>query len=152
MTINWEKVSTDGKTILPDGAYRFCVRKPEVKDTKSGGKMLSVRLTVVDGEHEGKSIFGSFNIENQNETAVNIGLGNIKAIYLSNGEEPSDEWGRLDGMFCDAKVTVTKNDQYGESNQIRIIAPKKGEPYVAPKIVNGLPESLAKDEMPGFLK
>jgi len=86
--------SPSGYEPIPAGWYEAEVVKSEMKDTKSGGKMLSVQFKVLEGEHENRLVFANFNLINANPTAVEIAqreLGNlVNACGLDEVEDSAD--------------------------------------------------------------
>lgn len=47
---------------IPDGTYECMVMEAEMKATRSGGEMLSVRLDVIDGQYQNRRIYDNMNI------------------------------------------------------------------------------------------
>jgi hypothetical protein len=79
---------------IPAGWYEAEVAKSEMKDTKSGGKMLSVQFKIIDGDYEKRVVYANFNLVNSNPQAVEIAqreLGNlIHACGLEDIEDSVD--------------------------------------------------------------
>jgi hypothetical protein len=68
-------------TPLPEGMYTVVVEECEEKTTKAGtGKYLACVLKVVDGEHQGRTVFYNLNIENPSAKAQAIGLAQLSAL------------------------------------------------------------------------
>ena len=73
---------------LPPGWYAVEVTSGEVKTTKAGnGTRVAIRFDVRGGAHDGRVVFGSFNLTNPNPKAAEIGreqLGQLSVACASN--------------------------------------------------------------------
>ncbi len=71
---------------LPEGRYRVYVANTEVKKTKAGtGEYAAIKFQVVNGPHQGHSVFANFNIVNQNPKAQQIGRAEFKRFLTAIG-------------------------------------------------------------------
>jgi len=153
MSMNWmdklndmdetEAQETDFQP-LPDGWYEATTSDAKEKENRSGeGHHLSVTFTVVGPTHEGRLVWGTYNVDNPNETAVKIGLGELKRMMLAAGLEKMGDVSDLDGLTCWIKVGRDKNN--AERNVIkayRAKAPDADEPAAkaeAPKAAAAAP-------------
>ena len=104
---------------LPAGWYTASISGAEVKNTKSGGKMISLKYEILGPTHSGRFIFGNLNIRNANPKAEEIGrqqLGDImRAIGLTHLSDTDD----LIGGKLSIKLKLTHSDQYGPGNDIQ---------------------------------
>jgi hypothetical protein len=78
--------------LIPEGWYNAKITKADLKDTKNGtGKKIDIRYDILGPTQQGRVIFGSINIANQNPTAEKIGqqqLGeHMRAIGLARVED-----------------------------------------------------------------
>lgn len=78
--------------LIPEGWYTAKITKSDLKDTKSGtGKKIDIRYDILGPTQQGRVIFGSINIVNDNATTERIGkeqLGShIRAIGLPRIED-----------------------------------------------------------------
>jgi hypothetical protein len=143
--------------LLPAGWYKATITKSELKKTNSGGLMVAVRYDITAPTHEGRIIFGNFNIRNANSTAENIGrqqLNNLRlAIGLANPVQDTEE---LLGAEVYIKVGIGK-PQYELNGKKEPILDSNGDKvikYEAQNEVNGfkaidcaeLPEAKPKAE------
>lgn len=72
--------------ILPAGQYMAVVTGAEIKKTNSGtGEYIQVELTISSQAHTGRKVWDNFNIKNDNQKAVDIGLSKLKAMALAIG-------------------------------------------------------------------
>jgi hypothetical protein len=84
------KVDTGAKVsdfdTFPAGSYELELIEASVEPTNAGdGELLKHRLRVIDGEQEGRFIFGNINISNPNPTAQKIGQGEFLALRTVTG-------------------------------------------------------------------
>ncbi len=104
---------------LPAGWYTASISGAEVKNTKSGGKMISLKYEIIGPTHSGRFVFGNLNIRNANPKAEEIGrqqLGDImRAIGLTRLSDTDD----FIGGKLSIKLKVTQNEQYGPGNDIQ---------------------------------
>ena len=107
--------------VLPNGEYTVACTDAIVKTTKTGnGSYINAEFTIREGNHEGRKLFQNFTLTNPNETAVNIGRGQIKSFLIASGatsftlKSVSD----LCGKTAIAKVAIEKSEEYGDRNKI----------------------------------
>lgn len=89
-----------GRTLLPVGIYNMKITDTEVSETNSGGHALKVTFTVLDGEHEGKSIVEMLNIVNSNADAQRIALNSLKTILTVGGHANPNHLADSDEMLA----------------------------------------------------
>ena len=71
---------------IPDGDYTMQVPKTELNETKSrNGYRLDVEFTIVEGQHENRTLFTSLNVRNSNQQAEQIALGELKRLSEACG-------------------------------------------------------------------
>lgn len=106
---------------LPIGQYIVAITNAEVKATKDGnGSYINAEFTVKSGEHEGRKLFQNFTLSNQNQQAVDIGRGQIKALLIASGATDFrlKSVNDLCGKVVTAKVGIETSEQYGSRNKI----------------------------------
>ena len=114
------------KTVVPAGRYSVTVSAAEVKETKAGGAMVIVKFQVLDGEYKGALIEDNYNIINDNETAVRIGRGKLKAILKHGGAdniEALNDTDELLGLCLD--ISVTEEEESFTNDEGELIEFKK---------------------------
>ncbi len=122
--LNLENVAEQGVPV-PDGSYNVAIEKAEVKETKSGGKLIAVQFSVIDGPHSNRKIFNQYNFENASAQAVQIGLGQLKGMMKAFGHknpnklESTDELVGLKGVV---RVKVEEDPGYGAQARIKSYA------------------------------
>jgi hypothetical protein len=133
---------------LPAGWYTASISGAEVKNTKSGGKMISLKYEIIGPTHSGRFVFGNLNIRNSNQKAEEIGrqqLGDImRAIGLTHLSDTDD----LIGGKLSLKLKVTQSDQYGPSNDIQGFKALEGGAIPRPAIPSSAPSTSAAGTPP----
>lgn len=111
--------------IIPQGEYNIVVDEAEIKETKSGtGEYINCKLKITDGEYEGKFLFTMFNIKNQNQKAVEIGLGQLKTFMGCAGLDKTILKNAHDLLGAKAVAVVKhKTDDYGEKAVVSYFKP-----------------------------
>jgi hypothetical protein len=69
--------------LIPEGVYEGKVTNAELKETKSGGKMVVLEFTTEKGK-----LWENFNIVNSNPKAEEIGKGKLKTLLVYAGRSP----------------------------------------------------------------
>lgn len=66
---------------IPDGTYVVWITSSEWKSTRAGtGRYLALTVEVAEGDHKGRNVYENLNLENPNQTAVNIAKATLSAI------------------------------------------------------------------------
>jgi hypothetical protein len=116
-------VDTGRKTFepLPAGQYLCTGVDAEVKDTKAGtGKYISLQMKVMQGEHEGRVLFATFNIHSQSEKAQQIGREQLKGFMQAAGFTDFNLQSVKDlcGKPVVAVVKIEENPDFGAQNRV----------------------------------
>ena len=98
--------STGSYEPIPAGWYEAEVSKSEMKDTKSGGKMLSVQLKIIDGEYEKRIVYANFNLVNANPQAVEIAQRELGNLIHACGFEEIEDSVELHGIPIAIRVKI----------------------------------------------
>lgn len=112
-----EVKETGGFKPIPEGTYVVISDEAEVKKTKSGtGEYISMKFKILQGTQEGRTLFHSFNIQNENPKAVEIGLGQLKTFMKCAGftEYKLENVAELVGYKVEAVVKIKSDEGYGE--------------------------------------
>lgn len=123
---NLDDVETNNFDLLPADNYKMRSIDQEMKDTRDGnGAYLAVTFEIVEGEFSGRRVWQNYNLINQNQKAVDIALGDIKAWLEACGLESGgtltmDRINELEMKTFTGKVGVQKDKtgQYGDRNKI----------------------------------
>lgn len=110
--------------VVPPGEYKAMVVESDVKPTKSGtGTQLVLTWQIVEGEYEGRKIWGRINLRNANEKAVQIGRKELNTLAIATGKPSgyhlSDSTELHDiPVIIDVKIRPAEG-QYREGNEIK---------------------------------
>ena len=91
---------------IPAGWYEAEVTKSEMKDTKSGGKMLSVAFKVIEGDYEKRIVYANFNLVNSNPQAVEIAQRELGNLIHACGLEEIEDSVELHGIPVGIRVKI----------------------------------------------
>jgi hypothetical protein len=105
---------------VPAGWYSVKIHSAEVKNTKAGtGQYIAVRYDILGPTHQGRVVFGNLNIKNPNPKAEEIGRQQLGDLMRSIGLAKVNDTDQLVGGSLKIKVDVRKDEQYGDSNDVR---------------------------------
>ncbi len=122
---------------LPAGWYKCVITDSEEKPTKAQtGSYLQMTLEVIEGDHQGRKVFERLNLNNPNQTAVEIAQRTLSSICRAIGVMTPRNSADLHDKPMMVKVAVKPGDgQYGPSNDIKEYAePEKAS---APAAASG---------------
>lgn len=119
---------------LPAGEYQVHVVESEMKPTKAGtGRYLQLTLEVVDGEFTGRKVWDRLNLENPNQTAVDIAQRTLSQICRACGVMNVRDSEQLHYRRMTAKLKLrAATAEHDASNDVsRYEAPKASQPQAA---------------------
>lgn len=129
-TLNFDATNVEpnvGFEPLPEGKYQAVIVESEMKATKAGtGKYLELKMEVIEGEMKGRAVWDRLNLENPNQTAVDIARGTLSAICRAvNVMQPKDSVD-LHNLPMTILVKCKKRPDDGSiSNEIGGYAPRQ---------------------------
>lgn len=106
---------------VPAGKYRAIITKSEWKATKAGtGRYLEFVIQIVEGESNGRMLWARLNLENPNQTAVDIARKELSSICRATGKlKPRDTMELHDIPFI-VDVAVKRREDTGDlSNEVK---------------------------------
>ena len=106
---------------IPAGWYKVVISAAEEKATKAQtGSYLRLELEVIEGEFQGRKVFDNLNLENTNQTAVDIAKRQLGSICRAiNVPTPRNEQELCDKPLM-AKIAIQPpRDQYEASNRVK---------------------------------
>ena len=106
---------------LPAGWYKCVITESEEKPTKAQtGSYLQMTLEVIEGDHQGRKVFERLNLNNPNQTAVEIAQRTLSGICRSVGVMTPRNSSDLHDKPLMVKVAVKPaSGDYGASNEIK---------------------------------
>ena len=109
---------------LPAGTYTFVISKVTTKPTKAGGKFAEMELTVTSGNQKGRKVWDRLNLDNVNQTAVDIAVKQVSAYAHALGMHFVPCCEAFEGAPIDAKIGIEPGKgEYGPSNRVNGIYP-----------------------------
>jgi hypothetical protein len=126
---------------LPAGKYTCIITDSEIKVNSRGtGQVLSLELTVIDGEYRGRKVRDYLNINHQKADTQAIDRGKLSAICHAVGVKSPRDTIELHQLALTAIMVVQKSDQYGLSNDVKGYEKRpQATPQVAPQQSNERP-------------
>ena len=104
---------------IPAGEYTAMITDSEMKPTKNGaGEYLQLVFDICDGEHEGRKVFARLNLNNPNQTAVEIAQRELSAICHAVGVLTPNDSSDLHDKPMTIKVKIRQSPGYDPQNEI----------------------------------
>lgn len=121
---------------IPANDYTAMIVDSEMKPTKNGnGEYLQLVFEVCDGQYEGRKIFARLNLNNPNQTAVDIAQRELSSIcHAVSVLTPNDSTDLHDKPMT-VKVKIRQSPGYDPQNEISGYKPLSGGGSAAPKAV-----------------
>ena len=131
---------------IPAGWYTAMITDAEEKPTKSGnGSYLQLRIDVINGEFENRVIFERLNLDNPNETAVQIAQRTLASICRAVGiMQPKSSDDLKDTPFMVKVGIQPASGQYEASNSVKGYAPVDGSVAAPAKAQASTPPAQSK--------
>jgi len=105
---------------LPAGWYSASITAAEIKPTKAGtGEYISVRYDIIGPSHEGRVVFGTFNIRNASPKAEEIGQQQLGELMAAINLPQLSDTDQLIGSNLQIKLAIERSEQYGDKNQVK---------------------------------
>jgi hypothetical protein len=101
---------------LPNGIYKLEIEASDVGPTKAGnGTILKTTMVVVEPkQYEGRKLFTSYNLENANPTATEIGLRQFASLCRAIGFSGVEDTEELHFHAFTAKIGLGKPSKDGQ--------------------------------------
>jgi hypothetical protein len=129
---------------VPSGNYIVMITASTKKPTQKGdGAYIELEQTIQAGEFKGRKVYDRLNIENPNQTAVQIAYSTLSAICHVTGRLNITQTEQLHGVpFMAVVVKKPRNDQPDvQTNEIRGYKDVNGnDPGKAPANGGGAPQ------------
>ena len=106
---------------VPADWYQSVITASEEKQTKAGtGSYLELKMEIIDGEYKGRLLFERLNLNNPNQTAVDIAQGTLSAICRATGVmTPSDSSDLHDKPMMVKVVVKPASGDYAAGNECK---------------------------------
>lgn len=106
-------------TPIPEGWYSAVISQAELRSSKKGGSYINVRFDITGPSYEGRVVFGMYNIKNQSEKAVEIGLRQLRELLSSIGVNIISDTDELVGAKCMINVGIDSSPGYDPKNVVK---------------------------------
>ena len=111
--INTNDVEAFDASPIPAGIYETIIENEELKTTKAGtGQYVSLMFRLVTPPHDGRVVWGNYNVVNPNPVAVEIAMRDLGTIAKYCGIEMLSNTAQL--LFQRIKVKVAIKDGRNE--------------------------------------
>ena len=106
---------------IPAGKYLAVITDSEMKPTKSGnGSYLELSFQIIEGLHQNRLLWARLNLDNPNQTAVQIARGELSSICRAIGVMTPKDSAELHNLPLVISVKCKKRDDTGEvTNEIK---------------------------------
>lgn len=115
--------------LLPKGEYFVVIEDAELRATRTFGKMLVAKFTVLTGPQEGRVIFENMNIVNDSEKAVKIARETFAKICRAIGHEHVSDTSELVGKRLIISVDIKEPPKDAETGETKTYIGKDGNQY-----------------------
>lgn len=134
------------RTLLPVGDYRMTVTEAAMKPDKNGNQMLAIKLSVLDGEHQGRLLWKYFNLNHPNPQTREIAESEVKEFCVATGVlKPADAQVFVGKTALVSVIIKRRKDTGEDNNEIRSFATDNGPGVsAAPTATAGKPAWMAK--------
>ena len=131
---------------LPAGWYECYIANSERKPTKAGtGEYIQLELEIMGPTHAGRKVWDRLNIINNNDTAVQIALAMLSSICRAVGVMNPEDSAELHNKPLMVKLNISKDEQYGDRNEVKEYAKKEG---AVPPAAPGRKSPFGDDSIP----
>jgi hypothetical protein len=117
-----------GDDLIPVGEYIAQAIEAEVKETQSGGRILTFTFEVLDGGQQGRRLWERFNYVNQNEMAQRIArreMGRFAQAIGLGVFQNTDEF-LFKPVLIDVVIRKDKSGNYPDQNGVKKYRPVDG--------------------------
>lgn len=112
-SFNTADVPEDSFDPIPPGTYEAMITESEMKATKDGlGAYLQLKIVLGKGQYEGRVLFERLNIQNKNETAVDIAYRTLKKICEAIGKTSIKDSSELHNKRFRVEIEVEQGKPY----------------------------------------
>lgn len=105
---------------LPSGWYNVVIDEIGKKPTRDGmGEYVEMRFSVVDGQHQNRKVYNTFNTKNANQQTVEIANRQLSAVCHAVNVLKPTVWDQIKGIPLKIKVgPKPASGDYGPGNKI----------------------------------
>ena len=104
---------------LPAGDYLTMITESSLENTKSGGQMVKLTYTVMEGAFEGRKLWSQHNIINSSPKAEEIGRKEISRIAHAIGQPRINDTEQLLQQVVRITIVLKNDPGYGPKNEVK---------------------------------
>ncbi|WP_163387934.1 AAA family ATPase [Endozoicomonas acroporae] len=104
---------------LPPGEYLTMITEASLDNTKSGGQMVKLTYTVMEGQFEGRKLWSQHNIVNSSPKAQEIGRKEISRIAHAVGQPRINDTEQLLQQVIRITVVLKQDPGFGPKNEVK---------------------------------
>ena len=121
------RIESSEYTTIPNGFYPAFIESVQMKTSSAGAEYLSAQFKIFGDSHEGRVVFGTYNINHEKEQVRNIALADIKAMLSASGfseeqmvfKNVEELLSAVKSVRCQIKVATRKQEGYDDQNVIK---------------------------------
>ncbi|WP_067582769.1 DUF669 domain-containing protein [Endozoicomonas ascidiicola] len=110
---------TDEFEPLPAGEYLTMITESALENTKTGGRMVKLTYTIMEGQHESRKLWSQHNIENKSPRAEEIGRKELSRIAHAIGQPMISDTDQLLNQVIRIRVVIKNDPGYGPKNEVK---------------------------------
>lgn len=110
---------TDDFEPLPPGEYLTMITEASLENTKSGGRMVKLTYTIMEGQYESRKLWSQHNIENRSPRAEEIGRKELSRIAHAINQPMISDTDQLLSQVIRIRVVVKNDPGYGPKNEVK---------------------------------
>ena len=136
---------------IPAGWYKCVITDAINKPTKAQtGSYMELKVQVIEGQHNGRTVYERLNLDNPNDVAVSIAQRTLSAICHAVGVlRPTDKSQLYDKPMMVKVVVKPASGDYSANNEIKEYATiDGGQPNSAPPAAYREPTPMASSTPP----
>lgn len=110
----------EGFSAIPAGDYEVIIIDSSMKPTKANdGEYLELKLQILNGPHQNRTLVDRLNLKNKNDMAVQISKRTLSAICRAVGVMTPESSGELHNKPLVAVVKTRKDDDGNMQNDVK---------------------------------
>ena len=115
----------EGFAPIPAGEYPAIITESEMKATKDGqGQYLQLKLQILDGQYQNRTLFDRLNLVNKNEMAVQIARGTLSSICRAVNVMTPNDSSELHNKPLVIVVKIKKDADGNPQNDVKGYKPR----------------------------
>ena len=113
----------DAFDLIPVGEYVAMITGSENRFTKSGGEMLKLTVTIIEGPYKDRKVWAQLNLVNANPKAVEIAQRELSAICHATGVMQLADSAQLHNRPLVVKLGQELSEEWGDKNVVKAWKP-----------------------------